>query len=601
MTTISLRSSYAEITQWMIGQYVGRVMDDMKEKLADQSEERNMALIQELKDDIIKTTTITIPQLSQQIEMVASAQQAGEVKLKAELKAFFDEGKNSIVTDIGKIYRQCAEQIEKVQQQSDTTSEVMQELSASLKSLEEASVNATAVQDVKDSVKVIQTDMAKLASNAQVVELRTMTEDKFREQGERNTTVARRMGELKEMFAAVEEKTEQYNRRSQELDIVYDRIKAHIEKLKKGPDLKPTTEPSSPASQDVTRIQSDISTFRTVHTNLNAMIQAVGEDVKTIQAEQSRTTEKLDIMASSMTSGDVVKSLQSQIRQLHEKMMRLDKQMQISDQGSEKRTSETTAYQTQIPTNSWIGGASDHLNEDQLIANRLDAAKAIRYLEAKMVVNEQLVQNNIQDLQRDISNLRKRKAAEDGEPEAKHPRNDTSTPSHSDLQKLVDVHTIQLKDLISFLEPLKSTVLSNVFPVLVQKAFGDLINVSTRHEFDIKAAHETLARIVDQTKTDVSGDEWKTTAAQVFKLQLDSHERRTKLEHAELMEHVQKLKDVYAKMQEKEMLQQVQIDKLNQQLQNNTMMMETMLEALAKNGITVDGTDASHITHSPSL
>ncbi|KAI9282489.1 hypothetical protein BC943DRAFT_328892 [Umbelopsis sp. AD052] len=591
MATNSLRSSYADITQWMIGQHVGRVLDDMKEKLADQSEA--MDLIRELKDDIVKATTITIPQLNQQIETVASAQTAGEVRLKAEFKEFFDQGKNSIVTDMAKMYRQCAEQIEKVQEQSNTTSEVMQELSASLKSLEETSLNATALQDVKDSVKVIQTDLVKLATNAQVEELRKMTEFSFKEQDERNTAMTRRMGELREMFAAVEEKTGHYNRRSQELDIVYDRIKAHIEMLKKGPDLKQTTEP---ISQDVTRIQSDMSTLRTVHSNLTDMIQTVGEDVKVIQAEQTRTTEKLVKMASSIISGDIVRALQSQIGQLHEKIMRLNKQVHVSDHRGETRTSDNTAYQTHGTTNSRISGTSDHLKDDQLVSPRLEASKAIKYLEAKMVVNEQLVQNNLQDLKRDISNLRKRKSAEDIEPEAKHSRND-----YPDLQNLVDEHTMQLRDLISFLEPLKQKVLSDMFPDLVFRNFSSLDSTSKRHENDIKAVHETLARIVDQTKTDVTSDEWQTTVAHNFKQQFDSHQRKAKVERAELMDHIQKLNDLYAKSQEKEMSQQVQIDKLNQQLSKNTVMMEIMLKALAQNGITVDGTDASNTTHNLSL
>jgi hypothetical protein len=464
----------------MIGQYLGRIMDDIKEKLAVQSEERNMALIQELKDDMTKATTVDIPQLNQQIETVASAQKSGEAKLKAEIKEFFDEGNNSIVTDIGKIYRQCAEQINKVQQQSDTTSEVMQELSASLKSLEEASVNATALQDVKESIKDIQVEMAKLATSVKYEELRKLTEDKLREQGERNITMERRMEELKEMFAAVEEQTEEYNRRSQELDIVYNRIKAHIEQLKKGPDLKQTAEPSNTVSKDVTRIQSDISTLRTVHSNLNATIQAVGADVKIIQAEQSRTTAKFSKLVSSIASGDVVRGLQGQIGQLHEKIMQLAKRVHISDQGSEIPTSEIAAYQTQIPTHSRTNSVLDHLNEDQLVSNRIDASKAIRYLEAKMVINEQLNQIKLQDLTRDISNLRKRKNpnTEPVEPEAKHSRNDTSTPSHSDLQDTVDEHTVQLKDLISFLEPLRTTVLSDVFPDAIQKNFNQLISVS---------------------------------------------------------------------------------------------------------------------------
>jgi hypothetical protein len=110
--------------------------------------------------------------------------------------------------------------------------------------------------------------------------------------------------------------------------------------------------------------------------------------------------------------------------------------------------------------------------------------------------------------------------------------------------------------------------------------------------------HETLIRIVDTTKADVLGDEWKTSPIQVFKLQLDFQQRKAEVEHADLMNHAQKLKDLYAKSQEKEMSQQVQIDKLNQQLKNNTVLMEMMYEALVKNGITVDRVDASHTTHS---
>jgi hypothetical protein len=110
--------------------------------------------------------------------------------------------------------------------------------------------------------------------------------------------------------------------------------------------------------------------------------------------------------------------------------------------------------------------------------------------------------------------------------------------------------------------------------------------------------HDILTKSIDGSKVNVLGEDWKDKAPHVFKLQLDSQQRKAEAEHAELMDHVQKLKDLYAKSQEKEMTQQVQIDKLNQQLKNNTVMMEMMYEAMVKNGITMDQLDASDNPHS---
>lgn len=107
-----------------------------------------------------------------------------------------------------------------------------------------------------------------------------------------------------------------------------------------------------------------------------------------------------------------------------------------------------------------------------------------------------------------------------------------------------------------------------------------------------------LTKSIAESNADVLGDDWKNKAPHVFKSQLDSQQRKAEAEHAELMDHVQKLKDLYAKSQEKEMSQQVQIDKLNQQLKNNTVLMEMMYEAMVKNGITFGRMDASDTTHS---
>lgn len=441
-----------------------------------------MSLMRELKDGMIQATTIDIPQLKQQLEAVASAQASGEAKLKADIKEFFDEGKNSIVTDIGKIYRQCAEQIDKVQRQSDTTLEVMQELSASLKSLEEASVNATALQDVEDAIKSLQGDMSKLATSTSVEQLRQMAEEKLKERGEQHTGLERTLEELQKMFSVVQEQTEEYNRRSQELDIVYDRIKRYIEQLKKGPDLKQQgTETSNLSSQVVTRIQHDISKLQNVHSDLNATIQTAKRDVKTIQEEQSRTTEKLSKLAASITSGDVAKSVQSQIRHLSNKNADLAKQVQLSQRRSEVPTSDNTAaLHTQMPINSRISSPLDHLDELQLITKTIDSSNAITYLEAKMVINEQAMYNKIHGLERDLTNLRKRKSNDndDAQLPAKRTHNDPATPYDSDLQDRVDEHSLQLKDLISFLAPLKGKILSDAFSENLQHNLNQLIRVS---------------------------------------------------------------------------------------------------------------------------
>lgn len=477
----SLRRSFLDITQRTVERYLSQIMDDVKNNLAAQLQESNTSLMRELKEGIIQATTVDIPHLKQQLEAVAGAQTSGEAKLKADIKEFFDEGKNSIVTDIGKIYRQCAEQIDKVQRQSDTTSEVMLELAASLKSLEEASVNAAAFQDVKVAINSIQEDMSKLATTSSLDELRKMAEVKLKEGGERHTGLERTMEKLQKMFAVLQEQTEDYNRRSQELDIVYDRIKRHIEELKKTPDLKHHgIETSNVTSEDVTRIQHDISTLRNVHSNLNAMVQAAERDVKTIQAEQSRTAEKLSKLTASINSGDVGKSVQNQIGQLSNKISDLAKQVQRSQRRSEVPPSaDTAAMHTQIPTNGRNSSPLDHLDDRQLIAKTIDSSKAITYLEAKMVINEQAVYNKLHSLQRDISNLRKRKSIDNGDTqnEAKRTRNDAATPSDIGLQDTVDEHTLQLKDLVSFLAPFRGTILSDTFPENLQRNINKLITV----------------------------------------------------------------------------------------------------------------------------
>lgn len=78
-------------------------------------------------------------------------------------------------------------------------------------------------------------------------------------------------------------------------------------------------------------------------------------------------------------------------------------------------------------------------------------------------------------------------------------------------------------------------------------------------------------------------------AQQVFKLQLDTHQRKVDEKQEQLLDHVRRLTEMYTKSQEKESQQQVQIDKLNQQLTAATFLIDEMFKALTKNGIAING------------
>ncbi|KAH8548291.1 hypothetical protein BGW37DRAFT_507390 [Umbelopsis sp. PMI_123] len=578
-----LRTAYAEITQTMIGRYVGQVKGEIRDELAKQSDERNAELMRTVKADITKAISVDIPRLYREIEAVSNIQKSGNDRMKAEVKEFFDEGKNSIVADIGKIYRQCAEQIDKVQQQADTTSEDMQKLSTSLKILEETSVKANMIQEMEIAIKSIKADISKLVTSVKVDELQRTTEYGFREQRVCSDTLETAMRELNVKFKVVKQQTEAYNRRSQELDIVYERIKSHIEQLKKEPDAKTVAEESTPTttSQDMIQLQTDITALQAMQSSMNTIVESLVTD----------RVSKLDI---SKASSDVMNELQKQISQLQDNIMKIDKQIQSSFSKSGPSGNDTMTLRSQNASASFI-----QPNQEQNFSNILDPSKAISYLEAKMVVHEQVVHNKIQDLLMDVANLRKRPNAgtDEGEPVRKRTRTVTPNRVDPDLQKRMDAHTVQLTDLKSWIEPLRHTVLSNVFPETLQNICNQLISAAQRHEHDIKAMHEILGRLVDEKDTDVLGTIRKDSAAQVFKLQLDSQQRKAEVKHAELLDHVQKLKDLYAKSQEKEMAQQVQIDRLNQQLEKNTFMMNMMIEALVKHGVMPDRADNNDTTN----
>lgn len=84
-------------------------------------------------------------------------------------------------------------------------------------------------------------------------------------------------------------------------------------------------------------------------------------------------------------------------------------------------------------------------------------------------------------------------------------------------------------------------------------------------------------------------------AQQVFKLELDTHKLKAEAKHEQLIDHIENLKNMYTKSQEKEIQQQVQIDKLNQQLTSATFMMNRMYEALTKNGIIISQASDSNV------
>jgi flagellar biosynthesis chaperone FliJ len=228
-------------------------------------------------------------------------------------------------------------------------------------------------------------------------------------------------------------------------------------------------------------MQHEISTLRNVNSNLNATIQAAETDVKIIQAEQSRTAEKLSKLAASITSGDVAKGVQNQIGQLSNKIADLAKQVQLSQRRSEVPPSDTfAAFHTQISTHNRNSSPLNLLDDRQLITKTIDSSKAITYLEAKMVVNEQAIYNKIHSLERAISNLHKRKniTNDHAQLETKRTRYDTANASDSDLQDTLDEHALQLKDLISFLDPLRGTILSDEFLKNLELNLNQLISVS---------------------------------------------------------------------------------------------------------------------------
>lgn len=107
---------------------------------------------------------------------------------------------------------------------------------------------------------------------------------------------------------------------------------------------------------------------------------------------------------------------------------------------------------------------------------------------------------------------------------------------------------------------------------------------SRRHESDIDHIHTALkqaAHAIPKKTTSNTTPELEST----LEAQFNTHKRRMKEKHTLIMETLEDFKSSFTKSEEKQQKQQIEIDKLQQQLVRTTSVLQTLQNACSQRGI----------------
>ncbi|KAG2173729.1 hypothetical protein INT43_005149 [Umbelopsis isabellina] len=369
----------------------------------------------------------------------------------------------------------------------DTISSDMRKSSRSTSSSsEDYPIDRRLMKDVKEFhkyLKRIDTEGKGIANNNSLDIVHTRSKKWQEETAKQIDLLHKRNEDLQRKSLQLENITRDYNRRSSEIDIVYDKIKAQMETLKK------ESENKQARASNTNDTQHDITDIRT--------------QLAELKAEMSRK----------VTDNDTRSDIESGL--------------------------------------SYSNGTMDF--------------KALQILESRIIILEQTYKFKLKELEDTIKDLSQERKDGDKNDNGKRPRTHDLETASSEIKLQMDKQAVQIKELMAFLEPLRSTVLGNTFAENLQTSMNQLIGVARRHESDIDHIYTALKEVAHAMPKEKPSNT-NPVLELTLKAQVNTHERRVKEKHTLIMETLEDFKSSFTKSEEKQQKQQIQIDNLQQQL-----------------------------------
>ncbi|KAJ2956535.1 hypothetical protein NQZ79_g7639 [Umbelopsis isabellina] len=449
------------------------------------------AVIKKIQDEL----DTMFKSVSKEIEQTLDAQTSQSLRELDNLKA----DSTKLETRINRHIDDCTKNFDSI------SSDMRKSRRSTSPSSESLYMDRRLMKDLKEYhnyLKRIDTEGKGIASNNSLDIIHTRFKRLQEDTAEQIELLNRRNEDLQRKSVQLENFTRDYNRRSSEIDIVYDRIKTQMDTLKK--------------------------------------------ESENIQARASKT-----------------KDTQKEITDIRAQLAELKAEVS-------RKVTENDSRSGIDPGSSNSNGTTD--------------LKALQIIESRIILLEQSYTfrlKEVEDTIKDFSQTHK-----DGEKNnnGKRPRTDDSERGSSELKLQMDKQAVQIKELMAFLEPLRSTVLGNTFAQNLQTSMDQLISVARRHESDIDHIYTALKQAAHslpmENPNHVTPELESTLEAQV-----NTHERRMKEKHTLIMEKLEDFKSSFIKSEEKQQKQQIEIDKLQQQLIKTTSLLQTLQNACSQSGI----------------
>lgn len=486
-----MSNEYEKITKWLITQQLLEVKGELKKEVVKHAKEQDEELAKQLRTEFTKSSTVDIPHLTKKVEKMAEDLAGLETKLKSDLRKMDDDRQDLIATNLGNVYRTTAQQIEELSRAHTTTSHDLQDLVQTVKDVQKGAARQSDFRDLKDSVSRLKSNVIGLASIDRLERVERNLEDKQKDMTDRVRRLNAQIEALQQKFGTVEKQTLEYNRRSSELDIVYERIKSHIESLRKDPEANkapplapiPSSHPEISAAE-LTDIRSQISNLSSQiaerdklnHTSLPASELTDIRNNITKMSEQIAHTEKI---AQKGLATEDVDDIKAQIAKLSAQMAQNEK-----FNSNFATADDLAAMQTQVSRLTTQLAQKGQIDRQGIVdsdaSSNLEVQKSLSYLEAKLIVLEQSHKLKMDQLELSLSNLNKKRTADavDDSSNAKRLRADGADPLVTDLKKQSEELSAQVKEVMTFLEPLRQTVLGDEFGTNLQNSLNQLISVA---------------------------------------------------------------------------------------------------------------------------
>lgn len=479
-----LANQYSHITTCLITEHVTKVKEEIKDQTMIKAREQTENLAKLLRAEIAKGSSAEgIPRLSKELEIMSKSVSSMEVKLKSELQQLNDERKNALSADIGNVFRKCAALIEEANQANLVTSDNHAALVKTVDDLRKSSARISELEDVKDSVRRLNQYMNSLATIDKVDRMERTINERQGDDGRRMRALAEEADSLRQKIKTIETQTTEYNRRSSELDIVYERIKSHIESLRKESDKAPPPPAAQSVSSGVSA--SDLAEIRAQISQLSNKVHKTtststsDKELKDLRVQISKLSTQITHTEQNSAPSSDLQDVRAQISKLSSQVTHIPKvaSSSVTARDLDDMRTQISRLSTQLAQSGQISNQRSHPIDST--ASDPEIRKTLSYLEARMIVLEQSYKMKMDDLELEIFSLgRKRRASDDQMSNSKRLRTDDPEAMVIELKQTADEQSAKLNEVLTFLEPLRATVLGDQFVTRLQNSLNQVINVA---------------------------------------------------------------------------------------------------------------------------